>query len=181
MPSPNLLGVERREVGQIQDVLTLIRMFYRWTVLDLGRVASLSLSLLPKVSELYLVTTVSVPALHEAKRTIGVLMRAGLEPDHLRLIVNQVGTQEFSGSELTRLFGVPVYAKLPGAARELDDACIRGQLLGTNSDYRTQVAGVARKIAGLPAEMSGGPVAHLRSFASKFRRSNKDVAAATGA
>ncbi len=63
-------------------------------------------------------------------------MRAGLEPERLRLIVNQVGTEEFSGSDLGRLFGFSVYAKLPGAARELDDACSKGQLLGANSDYR---------------------------------------------
>jgi pilus assembly protein CpaE len=176
MPSPNLLGADSAELHGIQDVLTLIRSFYRWTVLDLGRVSSLSLSLLDKVSELYLVTTVNVPALHEAKRAIGVLMRAGLEPHRLRLIVNEVGTEEFSGSELGRLFGVPVYAKLPGAARELDDACIKGQLLGANSDYRARIASLARKIAGLPNETSDEPVSDLVSLADKLRRSSQDVA-----
>ena len=179
MPSPNLLGADSAELHGIQDVLTLIRSFYRWTVLDLGRVTSLSLSLLDKVSELYLVTTVNVPALHEAKRAIGVLMRAGLEPDRLRLIVNQVGAEEVSGSELGRLFGVPVYAKLPGAARELDDAYIKGQLLGANSDYRARIASLAQRMAGLPRETSDEPVADLVSLADKLRRNSTDVATAT--
>jgi pilus assembly protein CpaE len=180
--SPNLLGVDEPDVRKIQHVLTLIRTFYRWTVLDLGRMTGLSLSLLDKVSELYLVTMTSVPALYEAKRTIGALMKAGLEADRLRLIVNQVGTtQEFSGNELNRLFGVPVYAKLPGAAQELHDACTQGKLLGGNSAYRLQIAGLTRKLARLPEEMPGGPVAQLRSFAGKFRRNNKDVAATTRA
>jgi pilus assembly protein CpaE len=170
------LGADSAELHGIQDVLSVIRGFYRWTVLDLGRVASLSLSLLDKVSELYLVTTVNVPALHEAKRAIGVLMRAGLEPHRLRLIVNEVGTEEFSGSELGRLFGVPVYAKLPGAARELDDACIKGQLLGANSDYRARIASLARKMAGLPNETSDEPVADVVSLADKLRRSSQDAA-----
>jgi Flp pilus assembly CpaE family ATPase len=178
--SPNLLGVDDADVLKTQHVLTLIRSFYRWTVLDLGRMTSLSLSLLGKVSELYLVTTESVPALYEAKRTIGALMKAGLEADRLRLIVNQVAaTQEFSGSELGRLFGVPVYAKLPGAGQELHDATTRQKLLGGNSDYRLQIASLARKVAGLPEETSGGPLAQLRSFAGKFRRNNKDVASTT--
>jgi pilus assembly protein CpaE len=181
MPSPNLLGVDCADIGKIRDVLAAIRTFYRWTVLDLGRVASLSLSLLDKVSELYLVTTLAAPALYEARRTIGVLRRAGLEPERLRLIVNQVGPEEFPGHELGQLFGVPVYARLPGAARELDDACTKGQVLGANSDYRVQIANVARKIAGLPKTTHGGTAGHLRSLADKFRKTNKDVAMATRA
>jgi Flp pilus assembly CpaE family ATPase len=179
MPSPNLLGMDVADISKIQEVFATIRMFYRWTVLDLGRLANLSLSLLDKVSTLYLVTTVSVPALYEAKRTIGVLMRAGLEPDRLRLVVNQVGSAEYSGNELSRLFGVPVHARLPNAARELDDACSRGQVLGANSEYRVQVAEVARRIAGLPEGVPGGAAAHFWSFADRFRKNSKDVALAT--
>jgi len=181
MPSPNLLGVDSADIGKIRDVFAAIRTFYRWTVLDLGRVASLSLSLLEKVSELYLVTTLAVPALHEAKRTIGVLRRAGLEPERLRLIVNQAGPEEFSGNEPGYLFGVPVYAKLPGAAREMDEACTKGQVLGANSDYRVQVADVARRIAVLPKMTHSAQGGHLRSFADKFRKNGKDVAMATHA
>jgi len=180
MPSPNLLGVDSADISKIHDVFATIRMFYRWTVLDLGRVASLSLSFLDKVSALYLVTTVNVPALHEAKRTIGVLMRAGLEPDRLRLIVNQAGSTEYSGNDLDRLFGIPVYAKLPCAGQELDDACSRGQVLSANSEYRVRVAEVARRIAGLPEEASGGTVAQLRSLAGKLWKNNS-VAMATRA
>jgi pilus assembly protein CpaE len=178
--SPNLLGAGCKHVRSIPDVLAVVRTFYRWMVFDLGRANGLSFRLLDKMSELYLVTTVSVPALHEAKRTIGALMKAGLETDRLRLIVNQVGTtQAFSRSELGGLFGVPVYANLPDATHELAAVWIEGKLLGPHSDYRTRIGGQARKIAGLPEETPGGKVAHLLSFAGKFRRNTKDVAAAT--
>jgi hypothetical protein len=49
--SPNLLGVDDADVRKIQHVLTLIRTFYHWTVLDLGRMTGLSLSLLDKVND----------------------------------------------------------------------------------------------------------------------------------
>jgi Flp pilus assembly CpaE family ATPase len=173
MPSPNLLGVDSADIHKIHDVLALIRSFYRWTVLDLGRLASLSLSLLDQVNELYLVTAVNIPAVREAKRTIGVLTRAGLEPNRLRLIVNHVGTEELSGSELAGLFGVPVYAKLPGVARELDDAYASGQLLGANSDYRARIANLARKMTNPHKETSGGPVAESDLFAGKFHSNHK--------
>ncbi len=178
MPSPNLLGVDAADIGKIQEVLGTIRMFYRWTVLDLGRVASLSLSFLDKVRALYLVTTVNVPALHEAKRTIGVLLRAGLHPERLRLIVNQVDPARTT-DDLDGLFGIPVHARLPCAGQELDDACSRGQVLNANSDYRVQVEEVARGIADLPEEASGGTMAHLRSFAGNSWNDHRDVALAT--
>jgi pilus assembly protein CpaE len=180
--SPNLLGIDNADVRKIQHVLAPIRSFYRWTVLDLGRMTGLSLSLLDKVRELYLVTTESVPALYEAKRAIGALIEAGFDSDRLRIIVNQVSTtQGFSGSELGRLFGVPVFAKLPGAAQELHDACTQRKLLAASCDYRLQVARLARKVAGLPEEISVGTVSQLRSLAGKFRRNNKDAAVTTRA
>ncbi|MCU1234287.1 MAG: response regulator receiver protein [Candidatus Solibacter sp.] len=177
--SPNLLGIEAEQMQGIQDVLAMIRTFYRWTVLDLGRMTSLSLSLLERVNQLYLVTTFSVPALYEAKRTIGALMKAGLDTDRLRVVLNHVGaSQNFSGDELGRIFGVPVYANLPSAAQELHDACAQEELLVGSSGYRVQMARLARRVAGLSEERSG-PVAQFRSFTSKFRRNTNDTAVAT--
>jgi Flp pilus assembly CpaE family ATPase len=178
MPSPNLLGVDSADIHKIHDVLALIRSFYRWTVLDLGRVASLSLSLLGQVNELYLVTTLNVPAVREAKRTIGALTRAGLDPSRLRVIVNQVGAEELPGNDLGRLFGVPVHAKLPAAAGELEDACTTGQLLGADSDYRSRIAGLAQKMTGFSRQAAVGPVAESGVFAGRIHSTNKDVAAA---
>ena len=86
-------------------------------------------------------------------------------------------TGAYSGGELGRLFGVPVHAKLPDAARELDEACVARGLLGANSDYRIQIANLTRRILGLPDEKAAGPVAYLRSFADKFRRNNMEGAA----
>jgi Flp pilus assembly CpaE family ATPase len=176
--SPSRPGVNRGDFLKIQHVLTLIRTFYRWTVLDFGAMSDYSVSLLDKVTELYLVTTVSLPSLYVAKRAIGLLINAGFEADRLRLIVNQVGSVNvLSGSELGQLFGVPVFAKLPEAARELHDAVTQRRMLGPNSAYRAQVSCLARKVAGLPQETQVGAIAQLRSFAGKFRRIDKDVAA----
>jgi Flp pilus assembly CpaE family ATPase len=163
----------------IQEVLALILTFYSWTVLDLGRVTALSLGLLDKLNELYLVTMLSVPALYEAKRTIGDLIKAGFKKDRLRIIVNQVGmTESFSSSELENLIGFPVYERLPGAARELDDACKRGKLPDAKCRYRVQIAGLARKAAGLSPEKSGGPLSQFRALFGKSPGKPKDIATA---
>ncbi len=60
---------------KLRYVLTLIRAFYRWIVLDLGRLNHFSRGLLDRVDDVLLITTTSVPALHEAKRVIGALRR----------------------------------------------------------------------------------------------------------
>ncbi len=166
--SPSLLGVTAPDAGKVGHVLTLIRVYYQWMVLDLGRLTSFSMSVLDRASELFLVTTTSIPALYEAKRTIGALRTAGFEAGRLRLIVNLVGgRQDFSESDLDRIFGIPIYAKLPGASQELHDACAQGKLLPENSNFRIQVAKLARKVAGIPDEKPKSRVSQLLSFRSR--------------
>lgn len=166
--SPSLPGVAQPDAEKFADVLAVIRKLYRWVVADLGRPSGFSLGLLDKVTELFLVTTTSVPALYEAKRSIDSLRKAGFEGDRLRLIVNQLSrSQEFSGSELDRLFGVPVYAKFSAASQELHDACVQKKLPGKNSDFRLQMAVLARKMAGLPPEKPRSRVSQIFSFVEK--------------
>jgi pilus assembly protein CpaE len=153
--SPGSFGEGDLDAEKLRFVLTLIRAFYRWILLDLGQLTHFSRSLLDRVDDVLLVTTTSVPALYEAKRVIGALRKAGFQGDRLRLIVNQLGnTQDFRGSELDHIFGIPVFAKLSGAAQQLHDACVQGKLPAESTDFREQIANVARKIAGLPGAES---------------------------
>jgi pilus assembly protein CpaE len=171
--SPSLLGVSEPDADKLRHVLTLVRSFYRWVVLDLGRLNSLSLSLLDRVNELFLVTTSSVPSLYEAKRTAGALRNAGFVADRLRLIVNRhANTNEVPGSELNRIFGIPVYAELPDSSQELRDACTQGKLPGENGDFRVEIARLARKMAGMPDKKPKSRVSQLLSFAGAFRKSD---------
>jgi pilus assembly protein CpaE len=166
--SPSLAGVAEPDADSLRHVLGMIRNLYGWVVLDMGRPAAFSLNLLNKVTELLLVTTTSVPALYEAKRAIDALRGAGFEGDRLKVIVNQLSkTQEFSGRELDRLFGAPVYAKFDAAGKELHDACVKNSLPGKNSDFGLQMADLARKMAGLPPEKARSKVSQMFSFSDK--------------
>lgn len=167
--SPGLMGADTPDLDRARHLITVVAAFYQWILLDLGRLNAFSLSLLDRVDELLLVTTTGVPALYEAKRMIGALQKAGFEPDRLRLIVNQFGDRnDYSGSELGRMFGIHVYARLPGAVQELHDACVNGKQLSENSEFRGHIAGLARRVAGLP-EKPKSKVAQMLSFADKFR------------
>ena len=71
--------------------------------------------------------------------------------------------------ELDRIFGIPLYARLRAASRELHDASVNCKLLAENSDFRGHIARLARRVAGLPDGKSKSKVAQIFSFAEKFR------------
>jgi Flp pilus assembly CpaE family ATPase len=169
--SPGLLGVDDPDAGKIGDVLTFVRGFYRWIVLDLGRLSVLSLSLLDKIDSLFLVTGTTVPALFEAKRVMGGLRRAGIDAERILLIVNQLAnTPEFSSSELQQIFGMAPYAKLPDASPEFRDVRMQGRLPSENGVFRENIARLARRVAGLPEEESRRSLSQFLSFGGKSRR-----------
>jgi Flp pilus assembly CpaE family ATPase len=166
--SPGRMGATASDVDRVRHLITLLVGMYQWILLDLGRLNSFSLGLLDRIDELLLITTTSVPSLYEAKRLIVALQKAGFEADRLRLVVNQFGDRnDYSGTELDRLFGMPVYARLPGASQELHDACANAKHLSEDSDFRGRIARLARKVAGQP-EAPKSKVAQIFSFADKF-------------
>jgi pilus assembly protein CpaE len=166
--SPGRMGGGASDVDRVRHLIALLAGMYQWVLLDLGRLNSFSLGLLDRVDELLLITTTSVPALYEAKRLIVALQKTGFAADRLRLVVNQFGDRnDYSGNELDRLFGMPVYARLPGASQELHDACANSRHLGEDSDFRGRIARLARKVAGQP-EAPKSKVAQILAFADKF-------------
>ena len=169
--SPGLLGTAEADMEKLRDVLTIVRGFYRWIVVDLGRLTTLSMSLMDRVNELFLVTTTSLPALYEARRAVAGLMKAGIETDRLRLVVNQdKHPGGYNGAELNRMLGIPVYSRLPEAAKELDEACAQGKFLPKTGDFREQIAALARKVAGVAEPKHKGKVAKFLSFGNKPRQ-----------
>ncbi|MDP9115002.1 MAG: hypothetical protein M3O20_15150, partial [Acidobacteriota bacterium] len=77
------------------------------------------------------------------------------------------------------MFGVPVYATIPSDAPELHQACVQKRLPEPNSALRKAVAGLARKISGLP-EPRKSTLVSLVSFAERFRKSPESAAVSQG-
>ena len=173
LPSPVLLGTGDLQTAQVRQVLTLVRPMYDWMVLDLGRLNVLSRAILDMVNQVFVVTTIGISALYEAKRVIDALVRAGVEGDRLRLIVNEVEeTHTFSGRQLNQVFGTEVYARLPRDSEELHKACVLRRLPGEDSGFRNQIAALARSMAGLPEKKARLALQPLLSvFTGRFRKS----------
>ena len=166
-PSPD---EEEIESGSLREVLTFTRPLYDWTVLDLGRLSHRSISLLGPDSEVFVVTSSTIPALYTAKRAIEALRIAAIDTDRIRLLVNHMGEKQLvSGDALNSMFGVPVYDTVPGDASELHRACVQKRLPDMHSNFRKAIAGLARKVTGLPVKRKG-TLTSLVSFAERFRK-----------
>jgi hypothetical protein len=154
--SPGFPGVAEPDAAALQHVLSMIRREYGWVVVDLGRPAGFSLGLLESVNELLLVTTTSIPSLYEAKRAIAELRLTGFVEDRLKVVVNQLSNpQGFSNNDLNQLLGIPPYTRISDASQELHDACVKKVSPPIGGEFRTQLAALARQVAGTAAGKDG--------------------------
>jgi pilus assembly protein CpaE len=152
IPAPGA-GVMRAspDPEPFRRVLSFMRSSYDWVVTDLGRsLTSLSRGLLDDLDEVFLLCTLDVPALHQAKQVTRRLLEEGFQQDRLRLILNRMPKKsDFGMDEIQKILGLPVYTTLPSDEAELFEAYARGGLLPPNSELGQQLCRLATKIAGV--------------------------------
>jgi len=150
--APTSPAAKQLPAGHVKQVLAFVRSLYDWTVLDLGRsVTAATLSILDVIDETYLVTTPEVPALHQAKQMVQILLDAGYSRSHLRLILNRTTRRiDVTLDELESMLGVPVYATIADDFDALYEACSEGRLVDSSSALGGDFGRIAAKIAGVP-------------------------------
>ncbi len=136
---------------QVKQVLSFARAQYDWTVLDLGRnLSTTTLSLLELIDETYLVTTPEVPALHQTKQMIQILLNSGYPQSSLRLILNRTPKRsEVTLEELEKMLGLKIYATIANDYQALEEAYAEGRLLDPGSNLGRNFGRLAAKIAGV--------------------------------
>lgn len=133
-----------------RDILRFIRTNYDWTVVDLGRsLTPLSMAVLEELDRLLLVTTLDIPALHQTKQTVEVLLDMGYGNHRINLILNRMPKRtDLTLTELEKMLGVPIYATLPNDYPGLYDAYAEGRLLPANTKLSRGLSDLAGKLAG---------------------------------
>jgi pilus assembly protein CpaE len=151
-PSPACLRQQPRP-EQLQQVLRFVRQNYDWSIVDLGRNLSfLGMSVLDEIDETCLVTTLDVPALHQAKTIVQTLMNTGYARNRLRLVLNRVPQRlEVTPEEIEKMFGIPVFAVLTDEYQDLYDAYAEGRLVSEGKLGR-QLHAFSMKLAGIQEE-----------------------------
>ncbi len=87
---PTLASKQQPKDDQIRHVLAFAKPHYDWSVVDLGRSLSrMAMAALEEIDEVCLVTTLEVPALHQAKQIVQTLLDSGYGKNRIRLILNR--------------------------------------------------------------------------------------------
>ncbi|MCS7314510.1 MAG: AAA family ATPase [Bryobacterales bacterium] len=135
-----------------QRVIRFARSLYDWIVVDLGRSLSpRTMTALEEIDQGFLVTTLEVPALYQAKQLITTLLSSGYGSDRLHVLLNRAPKRpEVTLEEVQAMLGLPVYAVLPNDYVALNEAYTGGELLEPGGGLATHFARLAAKIANLP-------------------------------
>ena len=141
---------EQASAEKIRPVFEFTRSVYQWIVLDLGRLNPFAVSLVPDLSDLFLIVTLDVVVLYEIERMVAQLTEAGLDRSRMHLIVNQTPKRpDVSPAEIGKRVGLAVYAALPECRSELWETYTSGKLMNAKSNFRRQIGQLAEKVAGL--------------------------------
>ncbi len=149
-PAPATKQALRPE--QLRFVLSFLRTQYDWIILDLGRSLSpSSSSALDEVDELFLVTTLEVPALHQAKLIVQKLLESGYSRNRVHLILNRAPKRyDITVEELEGMLGAPIYAVLPNDYQSVNESYTEGKMLASGSALGKHFGRLASKIVGVP-------------------------------
>ena len=139
---------------QIRNVLAFAKPHYDWTLVDLGRsLRRITMAALEEIDEACLVTSLEVPALHQAKQVIQTLVDSGYGKNRIRLILNRSPKRlDITPGELEKMLGVPIFCMIPNDYPELYETYAEGRMLSRGSDLGKQIARLAMKLANLEEE-----------------------------
>ena len=141
----------------MRHVLAFVRPHYDWTVVDLGRSLSrVTMAALEEIDEACLVTTLEVPALHQAKQIVQTLIDSGYGKNRIRLILNRVPKRlDITPEELEKMLGIPIFCMLPNDYPELYECYAEGRLLSPHQQPGQSIsARLAGKLPGVEDEKS---------------------------
>ena len=135
----------------LRFVISFVRTQYDWIVLDLGRSLNVtSLGAMEDIDELFVVTTLDVPALHQAKVVVQKLLDTGYARDRLHLILNRAPRRyEVTLGELETMIGASVHTTIPDDYAALNESYSEGKLVSSTSSLGKHYVRLASKIAGV--------------------------------
>jgi pilus assembly protein CpaE len=140
-----------RDPEDYRNIMRFTRANYDWTIADLGHgLGYAPLSLLEEIDSLFLLTTLEVPALHQAKVISTALLDRSFPSHRLHIVLNRMPKRsDLALEELEAMIGQPIYATLPNDYVGLNNAYSEGLLAAPNSLVGRNYARVAAKIAGV--------------------------------
>jgi pilus assembly protein CpaE len=153
LQAPAIAPGRKQRLPDLHPLLAFARLQYDWIVVDLGRgLGSLTMDALTEVDETYLMTTLDVLALHQAKQLGRTLRETGYSAQRIRLAINRMPRQaDVTPEDIEKLLGMPVAATLPDDHDALYDCYSEGKLLTQESQIGRKLWELSAKICGVTA------------------------------
>ena len=148
---------EEVEAQVVGHVLEFLRAHYDYIVVDTPKTLNpVTLNVFQAASQLYVVTTPELQSLRNVARSMPLLERVGgpvADGDWIRLVVNRYNSSlPISPGEIERTLGVDVFWTLKNDYRPIVESINEGRpvVLGSKSEYASNVRELAGKITGVP-------------------------------
>jgi pilus assembly protein CpaE len=136
---------------QMRFVMRFARLQYDWTIIDLGRsLSEFTFRALDDIDETFIVTTLEIPALHQAKQLIQKLLDSGYGTERLKLLLNRTPKRsDITSDELASMVGIPVHQTFANDYQGLQESYAEGKLLNSASMLGRQFNDFAARLAGV--------------------------------
>jgi len=156
---PTLASKQQPKDDQIRQVIAFARPHYDCLIADLGRsLCRIAMAALEEIDEVCVVTTLEVPALHQAKQIVQTLLDSGYGKNRIRLVLNRTPKRlDIAPQELEKMLGVPIFSMIPNDYPELYETYAEGRLLNRNSELSREITRFALKLASIEEEKQAVP------------------------
>ncbi len=157
--------------GDAGPILAYARQAYDLVIADCGAAyGAANLSVAASATDLLLVVTTELPAVHAAQRAIAHLENAGIGQDRLKLVVNRFRKNVGLGVEqVAQALGLEVFHVLPSNYEVVYKALLEGKPAAAGNPYGAAVAELAAKLVGEGKKAVQSASSRFSTLFARFR------------
>jgi len=159
--------------GDLRPVLDYARQAYDMVIADCGAAwGDSNLLIASLATDLLLVITAELPAIHSAQRALAHFESAGISPERFRVVVSRYRRDMGLGiDQISQALGMDVFHVLPASYDVVYKALLEGRPAPPGSAYGASVAELASKLIGgqQKAPRAGKPASLLSGFLARLR------------
>jgi pilus assembly protein CpaE len=166
LPAPAQPYAEPLDGARLRVLIEHARNLYDWVILDLPSIFNrTSLMAISECERAFLVSTSELPSLHLTRKAMTMVDQLGFPKDRFQVIVNRVDKRDnISATDMEKLFGCPIHAKLPNDYFSLHRVVTLGQPLGADGELGKAIEQVAARLntSFAPVKKSAQPAREMR-------------------
>ena len=150
LPAPAAPYAEPLDGAKLRILIEHARNLYDWVILDLPAIFNrTSLMAISECERAFLISTSELPSLHLTRKALTMLDQLGFPKDRFQVLANRVDKRDdISATDMEKLFGSPIHAKLPNDYFSLHRVVTLGQPLGNDGELGRAIEQVASRLSG---------------------------------